>query len=122
MEEFLRPVCPELYRTRTPEHGERIEKAQIVKRGWLKLRKGLGDHWPDMADGERILFITYLLYAQYQGNKKAWCLLSDLELCNVLQWKRGKLLYAKKALTNRGFIQTTPGKQGVFIPKYNNDN
>jgi hypothetical protein len=89
-----------------------------VRRGWLKLRKGLDDHWPDMSDGERILFIHYLLYAQYKGNKKAWCFMVDSEICSVLKWKRGKLLYAKKALVNRGFIQTTPGRPGVFIPKY----
>lgn len=85
---------------------------------FVMLRKGITEHWPDMADGERILFITYLLYAQYKGPLKGWCTLHDFDLCGLLQWKRGKLLHWKKELARRGFVQSHPGKIGVFIPKY----
>ena len=86
--------------------------------GWLKVRRGLVHHWPDMTDGESILFMTYLFYAQYRGKKKGWCGLADLDVCSILAWTRNKMLYAKKQLIKRGFIKTTPGHPGVLIPKY----
>jgi hypothetical protein len=38
MEKLLRLVCPELYRTRTPEHGERYRCVKSLPRTeWMRL-------------------------------------------------------------------------------------
>lgn len=87
-------------------------------KGFIKIRYGLIEHWEDMTDGERILFVTYLMRTRFRGQYKGFCPMTDEDMAVYLSWDIRKLKRHKRALRNRKFISTTQGKPGVYIPKY----
>jgi hypothetical protein len=80
---------------------------------WVVKRVGILDHYKDMTLAEIVLFDAYLLLA----NKQTWeCWATIQQLEEMLPMARRTIIYAKKRLVERGWIEAV-GKSGIFIPK-----
>jgi len=80
---------------------------------WVAKRVGILEHYKSMTLAEIVLFDAYLLLA----NKQTWeCWRTIRQLEELLPMKRRTILYAKKSLIKRGWIQKI-GRSGVHIPK-----
>lgn len=75
-------------------------------------------YWPVMSDGERVLFHTYLSFAEWIGIERGRCLHPDSDIASINGWGRTKHMTYKRFLKRRGLIVTQKGKSGVFIPRY----
>jgi hypothetical protein len=75
-------------------------------------------YWPDMSDGERVLFQTFLSFAKWRGKERGWCLHPDSDIAAINRWGRTKHMKYKGLLRKRGLITTHKGKRGIFIPLY----
>ncbi len=80
---------------------------------WVAKRIGIIEHYKTMTLAEIVLFDAYLLLS----NKQTWeCWATIEQIQETLPMARRTILYAKKKLMERGWIETA-GKSGVFIPK-----
>jgi len=80
---------------------------------WTPIRSGIIEHFKNMTLSEIVLFITYTLLA----NKETWeCWRTIRQLEQLLPMTRRTILYAKRKLIQRGWIQKR-GHTGIYIPK-----
>ena len=80
---------------------------------WTPIRSGIIEHFKNMTPSEIVLFITYTLLA----NKETWeCWRTITQLEQLLPMTRRTIIYAKRKLIQRGWIQKR-GQTGIYIPK-----
>lgn len=84
--------------------------------GYVPLRRGIGEHLPNMSSAEVKLFVKYLVGADF---RTAICKITSEKLAEQIGWSNTNVSHIRQLLIRRRFI--VPNKRnsaGVWIPKF----
>jgi len=87
-----------------------------VPAGWVKLRRGLVEHLPDMTAQETHVFVAMLLLARATGRNRGVLSASDRELARCTGLRRESAANALKRLIARGFVERLSAARNQHQP------